>query len=165
MSEPSYDELPYEGRAIPAAAPAALGLTARAHGGPRPPLERARVLEIGCGDGGHLLPLAFHHPGWTLTGVDASARAVAKAAEGARALGLLNVRFVRADLAALEPEGEHDYVIAHGVYSWVGERERAALRALIRRALAPEGLAYVSFNAQPGWGVRGRVRHALVRAP
>jgi methylase of polypeptide subunit release factors len=79
MAEPSYDDVPYEGRAIPASAPAALLMTARMHGGPRPPLERARILELGCGDGANLLPLAFHHPDWILTGIDSSERAIAVA--------------------------------------------------------------------------------------
>ncbi len=165
MTEPSYEEVPYEGRAVPASAPAALALTARAHGGPRPALEGARVLELGCGDGANLIPLAFHHPDWSLLGVDTSERAIAAARAGALALGLGNVRFERADVAELELEGEHDFVIAHGVYSWVDASRRAALRALARRVLSPSGLAYVSFNAQPAWGVRGRVRDALVRAP
>lgn len=165
MAEPSYEEIPYEGRPVPASAPASLALTARAHGGPRPSLEAARVLELGCGDGANLLPLAFHHPGWSLVGVDTSERAIAAARAGALELGLANVRFERADLAELEALGEHDFVIAHGVYSWIDAGRREALRALARRALAPAGLAYVSFNAQPAWGVRGRVRDALVRAP
>lgn len=164
MSEPSYEVVPYEGRAIPASAPAALALTARVHGGPRPPLERARVLELGCGDGANLVPLAFHHPDWTLVGVDASERAIAVARESARELGLDNVTFVRADLASYAPDGEHDYVIAHGIYSWVDAERRTALRRIARAALARNGLAYVSFNAQPGWGVRGRVRDALHRS-
>ncbi len=165
MAEPSYEELPYESRAVPFTAPAALALTARAHGGPRPPLERARVLEIGCGDGANLLPLAASHPEWSLLGIDSSARAIAAAEEGVRALALGNVRFVRADLASVALEGKHDFVIAHGVYSWIDPERRAALRALIARALAPSGLACVSFNALPGWAVRGRVRDALVRSP
>lgn len=163
MSEPSYEEMPYEGHAIPASAPAVLALTARAHGGPCPPLERARVLELGCGDGANLLPLAFHHPDWTLVGVDASARAIAVAEEGARVLRLANVRFVHADVASFTPDGEHDYVIAHGLYSWIDADRRAAVRRIMRTTLAAHGLAYVSFNALPAWGVRGRVRDALAR--
>ena len=165
MAEPSYDEVPYEGRAIPASAPAALRMTARAHGGPRGTLEGARVLELGCGDGANLLPLAFHHPDWLLVGVDASARAIAVAEESARALELSNVRFVHADVARFTPEGEQDYVVAHGLYSWIDAERRAALRRVVRHVLAPTGLAYVSFNAQPAWGVRGRVRDVLARGP
>lgn len=161
----SYDQVPFEGRAIPFSAPAALALTARIHGGPRPPLEGARVLELGSGDGANLLPLAFHHSDWTLVGVDASERATARADESARALGLTNVRFVHADVATYRPESEYDYVIAHGLYSWIDPERRAALHRIVQGALAPSGLAYISFNAMPGWGVRGRVRDVLTRWP
>ncbi len=165
MSEPSYDEIPYEGRPVPATAPAAMALTAMAHGGPRAPLGSARVLELGCGDGANLLPLAFFHPSWQLTGVDTSSVAIDAARRRAAELELSNVRFVQGDLAALELAEEQDFVIAHGIYSWVDAGTREALRALVGRVLSPSGLAYVSFNAQPGWGVRGRVRDALIRAP
>jgi SAM-dependent methyltransferase len=164
MPRETYDEVPYEGQPIPATAPLALSLASRAHGGPVPRLQGARVLELGCGDGANLVPLAFHHPGYELVGVDSSARAIAKAREAAQAAGVQNVRFVEADLAEYESEGEVDFVIAHGVYSWIPAATRAAMRRSIRRALSPSGLAYVSFNAQPGWSVRGRVRDALVRS-
>ena len=159
-----YESVPYRGHPITATAPARMALASLAHGGPRPSLETPRVLEIGCGDGANLLPLAYFHPRWQLVGVDSSARAIATAREGARALGLDNVSFEEADLASFVPEGEHDFVIAHGVYSWIDAERRAALRGLARRALTPNGLAYVSFNAMPGWGVRGRVRDALLRS-
>lgn len=165
MTEPSYEDVPYQGCSIAAASPGAMALTSRAHGGPRAPLDGARVLELGCGDGANLVALAAHHPDWTLLGVDASPSAIARAERDARALGLANVRFARADVAELTPEGPFDFVIAHGLYSWIDEARRAALRRLVRASLAPDGLAYVSFNAQPGWGVRGRVRDVLRGAP
>jgi SAM-dependent methyltransferase len=164
MSEPSYEDVPYEGSSIAATAPAALALTSRAHGGPRPSLSGARVLELGCGDGANLLALAFHHREQSFVGIDASAAAIAAAERDARELELANVRFECADVGALELEGPFDFVIAHGLYSWIDASRRAALRRLVRRVLAPSGLAYVSFNAQPGWGVRGRVRDVLARA-
>jgi SAM-dependent methyltransferase len=159
-----YETVPYRGYPISATAPARMALAALAQGGPVASLEAPRVLEIGCGDGANLLPLAYFHPRWQLRGVDSSARAIATAREGARALGIDNVSFADADLASFEPEGEHDFVIAHGVYSWIDADRRAALRRLARRALAPSGLSYVSFNAMPGWGVRGRIRDLLLRS-
>lgn len=158
-----YESVPYRGHPITATAPARMTLASLAHGGPRPSLEAPRVLEIGCGDGANLLPLAYFHPRWQLVGVDSSARAIATAREGARALGIDNIVFHESDLASFEPEGEHEFVIAHGVYSWIDADRRAALRRLARRALTSSGLAYVSFNAMPGWGVRGRIRDALLR--
>ncbi len=135
-------------------------------GGPRPDLARARVLEIGCGDGATLLPIAAFEPTWTVLGIDSSRSAIAKAVALAEAARIANARFVCDDLAKADIESEAwDIVIAHGVYSWIDPRRRAALRRLIRRALAPNGLAYVSFNALPGWSVRGVVRDLIRRNP
>jgi SAM-dependent methyltransferase len=161
-----YEIIPYESVAAPAAHPRRILWTSIVFGGPRPDLSRARVLEIGCGDGATLLPLAAFEPAWTVCGIDSSRRAIAEAARMARQSDLGNADFRHADLASVEIEAEAwDIVIAHGVYSWIDAERRAALRRLIRRALAQGGLAYVSFNALPGWSVRGRVRDLLVRAP
>ncbi len=151
---------------MPWASPAALSLTSRAHGGPGlAPGAPVRVLELGCGDGAHLVPVAWFRPELTALGVDVSEGALARARRTTDALGLgERLRFEARDLAALEVEpGSFDVVIAHGVYSWIDAERRAALRRVSARALREGGLAYVSFNAEPGWSVRGRVRDALVR--
>jgi len=155
-----YEAVPYAGLPIATAHPWRLAWTSFVHGGPRPDLSRARVLELGCGDGATALAIAAWEPSWTVHGVDASPRAIADA-QRAR---VPNATFECADLAsAAVAPGAWDVVIAHGLYSWIDADRRAALRRLIRRALSPGGLAYVSFNALPAWAVRGRVRDALVR--
>jgi SAM-dependent methyltransferase len=162
----NYEDVPYVGLPIPAAHPWRLRWTATVFGGPRPNLAAARVLELGCGDGATLLPLAAYEPTWTVQGIDSSERAIAFAEAGAARCGLRSATFECADLAAatIEP-GAWDIVIAHGLYSWIDPPRQAALRRLIRQALAADGLAYLSFNAMPGWGVRGCVRDMLRREP
>jgi SAM-dependent methyltransferase len=165
MADLDYDAIPYRGQPIGATAPASLALAAARFGGPRPALDGPlRVLELGCGDAANLLGLAFFHPDWRCVGLDASGRAIARAREAAEALELPNLRLEESELSSFAADEPFDVVIAHGLYSWVGPEDRAALRRLIRDALAPRGLAYVAFNALPGWGVRGRVRDALVRS-
>lgn len=159
-----YETIPYLGYPIPAMHPRRLAWTSRVFGGPRPELTRARVLEIGCGDGANLLAVAAFAPDWTLLGLDSSPHGLALAREGALRSGLNNVRFEEADIATATVEpGVWDFVLVHGVYSWIDPERRGALRRLIRRALSPTGLACVSFNALPGWGVRGRIRDILLR--
>lgn len=159
-----YETVPYVGYPIAAAHPRRLAWTSFVHGGPRPDPERARVLEVGCGDGATSLPIAAWEPAWTVHGVDVSPRAISAASASARTAGLGNATFACADVAELSVEpGAWDFVIAHGLYSWIDPARRTALRRLIRRALSPAGLAYVSFNALPAWGVRGRIRDALLR--
>lgn len=161
-----YEEIPYIGYPVAAAHPWRIAWTSFVHGGPAPDLVRPRILEIGCGDGAHLLSVAAFEPGWSAHGIDGSARAVAGATALAAACGLGNVTFERVDIAeARVAPGAWDFVIAHGVYSWIDAGRRAALRRLMRAALAPAGLAYLSFNALPAWGLRGRVRDLLRRHP
>jgi SAM-dependent methyltransferase len=128
------------------------------------PPDRCRVLELGCGDGFNLMAMAAYHPGSHYTGVDYSAEAVAR---GRRILGdpeiqLPQVRLETADIRAmdglgLEPGG-FDYIIAHGVYSWVPPDVRDALLATINRLLAPQGVAFVSYQALPGSYQREAIR-------
>src|SRR5262245_16278220 len=117
----TYDELPYESSAIAATSPTRLALVSALHGGPRPPVEGFQVLELGCGNGGNLLPLAFYHPGAELLGVDGSRAAIASARRGAAEIGARNVRFELMDLARPDQllQERCDYVLVHGVFSWV----------------------------------------------
>jgi hypothetical protein len=55
-----------------------------------------------------------------------------------------------------------DYVIAHGLYSWVAPPVRDRLLALCREALSEQGVAYVSYNALPGGRLREALRDMLV---
>jgi len=124
--------------------------------------ERARVLELGCGDGGNLLSLAQALPRAGFVGVDLAAGGVERGNRLAADAGLDNVRLRCADLQALpEDIGSFDYILAHGVYSWIPPDARKALLAAIRDRLAPQGIAYVSYNAYPGSYLRDMARDVL----
>lgn len=161
----SYDALPYESVPIAAAHPEVLAGLARLAGHAAPFGEHVRILELGAASGGNLLPLAYHHPGWQCVGVDLSRRQVEEGQKLIAALGLPNARLLHRDIAAgLEDLGEFDYIIAHGLWSWVAEPVRQAVLQVIGKQLAPEGLAYVSFNVSPGWAGRAQVREMLLHA-
>ncbi len=156
----NYDAIAYEALPYPMSHPDNVAAVATMFGLAPPPIERARVLEVGCNDGANLLPMAAALPEATFTGCDIAPGAVRAATAGAQALGLANIRFLEADLAILDG-GPWDYVIAHGVYSWVPAPVRDALLALIGRSLAPGGLAFVSYNTYPGGYVRRSAWEAL----
>lgn len=158
-----YDELPYHSLPIEWTAPERLALASLLHGGPRPPLDRYRVLELGCGDGANLLPLAYYRGHARFVGVDRAAGAVTLAERRARELGLDNVEVVHTDFcdAAARLSGRFDFIVAHGVVSWVSDEVRDGLMALCAERLAPDGLFYFNYNARPGWNVRGMVRDFL----
>ncbi|MEI2785804.1 MAG: methyltransferase [Candidatus Nanopelagicales bacterium] len=122
---------------------------------PTPP-SRARVLEIGCSDAENLFALAAYAPGATFLGVDIDADAVAAAQRHA----LPNLRVEQADLAALDV-GRFDYVIAHGVLSWVPDP--GAVFACVARHLAPDGIGYLSYDTLPGSHIRAMASAVLRR--
>ena len=150
-----YSSRDYPALSHPEADVATLAMAGRCAGFPVVPPQEASVLEIGCGSGHHLLPLAARYPRSEFVGIDAAAEAVARARRAAAAAGLENVRFEVADLRACEvEEGAVDYLIAHGMLSWVPAEARDALWRLAGRALSVQGVASISFNTLPGWALR-----------
>jgi SAM-dependent methyltransferase len=156
----NYDEIPYSKYPYPQTHPDRLATIATLHGLDPAPPARCRVLELGCGAGGNLIPLAYSAPELQAVGVDLAATAIADGRETVEALGLDNVELREGDLRDLrDGEGEgFDYVVAHGVYAWVDADVRDALLVAIRAQLAPEGVGFVSYNALPGGYLRRMIR-------
>jgi cyclopropane fatty-acyl-phospholipid synthase-like methyltransferase len=159
-----YDELPYRSLPIEWTAPERLALASLLHGGPRPRLDGYRVLELGCGDGANLLPLAYYRSNASFVGVDGARSRIEVAERHRSMLGLSNVELVGANFreAADRLTGEFDFIVAHGVFSWVPPEDRDALLALCAARLRRGGLLYLNYNAYPGWKVRGMVREFLL---
>ncbi|MCA9538449.1 MAG: class I SAM-dependent methyltransferase [Myxococcales bacterium] len=128
------------------------------------PIDKCRVLELGCGLGGNLIPLGELFPESEFVGVDLSVAQIAVGQAEVRALGLGNVHLHAMDILALTPQmGRFDYILCHGVYSWVPPAVQDRILAICRVHLAPQGIAYVSYNTLPGWHVRGLIRDVLRR--
>ena len=150
-----YDEIAYDALAHRATHPARLATVAALVGHVAPRVERCRVLEVGCNNGSNLISMAVSLPAARFVGCDLSPRAIEEGRRIIAALGLTNISLVEADLAALAPDhGEFDFIVAHGVYSWVPPPVRDALLALAAQRLAGNGVLYVSFNVLPGCRVR-----------
>jgi SAM-dependent methyltransferase len=153
--------VPYPGQPFAQTHPDRLATVATLFGLQPAPPAACRVLELGCGDGGNLVPMAYVLPGSTFVGIDLSARAIERAAALTGALGLRNVELHRSDLTAVRNLGTFDYVVAHGVYSWIEPAARDALLAACRAQLAPHGVAYISYDVLPGGHVREITRQML----
>jgi SAM-dependent methyltransferase len=158
MSVDAYDEVPYPSAVYPQTHPDRLAVIGTLYGLDVPPVERCRVLELGCGDGWNLIPMAYGLPASEFVGVDTAASAIEHGASLTRDLGLPNLSLRHADVAAAAGMGTFDYIIAHGLYSWVPEHVREQILQLCEHNLAPNGVAYISYNAYPGNHLRDLVR-------
>lgn len=158
----SYEALPYERLVHRFTHPDRIALAARRRGFEPPGVVGARVLELGCASGDNLVGMAYGLPGATFVGVDLSARQIAAGRRRAEALGLGNVTLVAGDLADVDGRwGEFDYVLVHGVLSWVPEPVRRRVFEVCGERLSERGVAFVSWNALPGWRFRLLVRDVL----
>jgi len=163
----AYDTVVYPSMVFEKTHPDRLRALAQIHGVAAPEVATARVLEVAGGDGLNLIALAAAYPGMACQGFDLAETAVARGQALIAAAGLTNVELQVCDiLDACEryPAGSFDYIIAHGVYAWVPESVRAAIMALIGHALAPDGVAFVSYNAMPGGYIRMMMRDMLLHA-
>ncbi|MCB0328858.1 MAG: methyltransferase domain-containing protein, partial [Bdellovibrionales bacterium] len=119
-----------------------------------------KVVELGCSRGGNLLPIAAFNPNCQCIGVDTVDAEVAEANAHVKAAELNNVSFRSTDLKSFK-EDNIDYLICHGVYSWVDEETRRSICRIARECLSPQGLVYLSFDTNPGWHLKGLVRDIL----
>src|SRR5579859_119676 len=155
----SYDTMPYPTGSYAQTHPDRLATVATLFGMSPAPPGRSRVLELGCGDGGNLLPMAFAMPESRFRGIDLSSTAIASGRDLLTKARMTNVSLDVGDLLAFEPEaGAYDYVIAHGLYAWVAPPLQDRVLDLCSRALAPQGVAIVSYNAYPGSRLREVLR-------
>ena len=158
-----YDEIAYPTTAFRQTHPDRLGTHAALFGLPFAPAAACRVLDIGCGDGANIIPMAVAYPGSQFVGFDLSERAIRRGLEIVEALKLPNVRLETLDITAADfGAGDFDYVIAHGLYSWIPAPVREALMAGVRHHLAPNGVAFVSHNALPGGHAHTMIREMLL---
>jgi SAM-dependent methyltransferase len=167
MSAPdTYDQQPYSQFTWEFTHPGRLAATARLRGLDPPSVATARVLELGCASGTNLLPMAEQLPGASFVGLDRSAVQVAQGRALKQAVGVDNLTFVQGDLddpALLDHpalQGPFDYVIAHGLYTWVSPVAQSAVLALAAR-LSSGGVAFLSADVLPGARLRQMSRDLL----
>ncbi len=162
MPANAYDDFPYESHSFPLTHPDNLATIALLRGLEPAPVERCRVLELGCGSGGNLIPMAHRLPDSQFVGVDASNRQIADAQDMANTLGVRNIELKTLDLLEVGPElGQFDFIICHGVYSLAPPPVQDKILSICARNLNLNGVAYVSYNTYPGWFLRGAVAEML----
>ena len=132
-----------------------------------PALDRPwRYLDLGCGTGYGTALLAAANPGGQFVGVDINPRHI----ERGRALAtrLANLKFIEAGFRTLAEQGERleapfDFIVLHGIYSWLSAEECAAIHRLMERWLAPGGIVYLHYSTHPGQSAFAGARAMLLR--
>ncbi len=159
----AYDQVLYRGLPFSQSHPDRLATLGILFGLEPIPIDRCRVLELGCADGGNLIPMAFEFRESEFLGIDTARQMISRGQETLARLGLSNIRLEQMDVMEAGPDlGKFDYIIAHGLYSWVAEPVRRQVLAVTKANLARQGIAYISYNALPGSRIREMFRDMLL---
>jgi methyltransferase-like protein/trans-aconitate methyltransferase len=159
----AYDQVPYPSLAHVQTHPDRLATIAALFGLQTAPVEKCRVLELACSDGTNLISMAHGLPQSEFFGIDSASRAIAEGNQTIDDLSLDNVRLQQLDLMAFAAKDvAFDYIIAHGVYSWVPDPVRDRILAICSECLSQNGIAYVSYNTYPGGHIRDMVREMML---
>lgn len=159
----TYDQLPYTRYAFPQTHPDRLASIGMVYGVKPPDVRSCRVLEIGCGRGGNLIPMAEQLPGSQFVGVDLSRLQIEEAKAWALDLGFSNVDLRHMDVLDIDASlGMFDYIVCHGVFSWVPLKAQQAILRICRENLVTNGIATISYNTKPGWNYRGSLRDVML---
>ena len=160
----AYDAVPYESHAFPQTAPGHLAAIAYLFGMDAVDVSTARVLEIGCAAGGNLIPFAA----FASSGQGRRHRSVVVQVDQGRrrvqALGLTNLELLQGDVAAMDLAalGVFDFIICHGVYSWVPANVQDAILSAFRHDAGSRGRGLYQLQRVSGLEVKEIVRDAML---
>ncbi|WP_372338502.1 methyltransferase regulatory domain-containing protein [Neisseria lactamica] len=158
----SYDDLMYESGAFPQTAINNLEARARLMGLQPAPAANAKVLELGCSMGGNIITQALYYPDAEFAGIDLSGRQVAQGNAIIEKMGLKNVRLEEKDILTVDESfGKFDYIIVHGIWSWVPDAVKDKIFSICRNNLTEHGIAYISYNVYPGWKRQEQLREIM----
>lgn len=160
----NYEEITYPNFVHAQTHPNRLAVMAKAYGLETASVEKCRVLEVGCGSGTNLLAMASNLPESEFVGIDLSSNHINFGNRAVEELGIKNLKLICADLLQIDFSefGKFDYIIAHGFFSWIPPLVREKLLEICRENLAPEGVAFISYNAFPGCHLRLMMREMMM---
>jgi methyltransferase-like protein/2-polyprenyl-3-methyl-5-hydroxy-6-metoxy-1,4-benzoquinol methylase len=163
VTEQGYDEMPYHGYPFEYNRPENLKSVGSLFGVDAPKLETARILELGCSDGGNLFRFAELYPKSYTLGVDLSKVEIENGQKILNHLKLKNVDLKAMSITDLDESfGKFDYIICHGVFSWVPDFVKDSILEVSKKLLNKNGLAFISYNTLPGWNMINSVRELMM---
>lgn len=159
----SYETMPYPSKFFLQTHPDRLAVLATLFGMNPPQIENCRILELGCGNGSNLIAHGFNLPKAEFVGVDLAKVHIAEGKEIVKKLNLENIKLFQMDVTKMSVEefGKFDYIIAHGLFSWIPEFVREKVLQIYREMLTENGVGYISYNAFPGAHLRDMTRNMM----
>ena len=121
-------------------------------------------LELGCGTGASIIANARAFPAAQFYALDANADHIAVGRRLAREhkVNNLSLEQMTFDDFLQDNTQSFEFIALHGVYSWVNQQDRQAIRQIIDRFLTKGGLVFLSYNCLPGWANEAPLRKLLV---
>lgn len=113
---------------------------------------RARIMELGCGQGDSLIANALSWPESMALGIDINADDIACGQQRISQFALTNLELHHAGVADLLASdlGEFDYIIVRGLFSLMGGEERTALLNWCQSHLSLDGIVAFYWQVMPG---------------
>lgn len=159
----SYDELPYQSHPYSQTSPENLATLGEFFGMNPPVIKSARILELGSAAGGNIIPHAINYPKSKCIGIDLSKVQIDEGTKDIKAIGLNNVELKHCSITDIdETFGKFDYIICHGVFSWVPDFIQDKILEIANKNLTDNGIAYISYNTLPGWNMVRTIREMMM---
>jgi len=162
MSEFSYDIVQYDSFPYKQTHPNHLFTIGSLFGLRPKPFKQARILELGCASGGNIIPMACSAPGAKFVGIDLSQKQIAMGQTVVKALNLKNITLEKRSIMDVSAtDGLFDYILCHGVFSWVDKKTQDKILSICKQNLSKQGVAFISYNALPGWNMVKSIRDMM----
>jgi len=158
----SYDDVPYASFPYAQTHIAHLHTIGRLFGLAAPDFRACRVLELGCAGGGNIIPMADEYPNSHFLGIDLSKVQIESGQKIIADLGLKNIELKQLSISDFDAGEKYDFIICHGVFSWVPPEVRESILAICQKNLTPNGLAIISYNTLPGWNMVRSLREMML---
>jgi len=159
----AYDEVTYDSKPFSQTNPLLLQGIGRLFGLTASSPYNARILEIGCATGTNILAIASLYPNSRCVGIDYSQRQIEIGQKEMEQRGITNLELKHMSVMDLTPDfGSFDYIICHGVMSWVPKEVQDKIFEVCKLNLSANGIAYISYNTSPGWKLMDIVRDMIL---